>query len=183
MRVWLLGLHRMEGITSLAFCLPFSPLVLSHPRNFFIQIFPILLLFLGSASFRLYNSSSDFAVLFSPGKSKFPGWDLSTSHYPDLQIPIVPSSSSSSSGMRSWNIASDPGSWNSKSTDPSPDPAGSGADPQEDFTWSQFHLDNPGNFCLNQADDPAGMPEPGMPEHLDLLCWIWAELEDPRILG
>lgn len=114
---------------------------LSHPAPFF----------LGFASFRLYNSSSAFAVVFFPGKIQVSrlGFVLFPLSRCSRTIPILPSSSSSR--MRSWwgcNVASDPGSWNSKPTHPT---LGSGAGPEQDLTWSQFHLENPGNFLPEEG--------------------------------
>lgn len=135
----------------------FPPMVLSHPRNFFIQVLPFpscsFFFFFGFASFRLYNSSSTFAVVFFLGKIQVSrlGFVLFPLSRCSRTIPILPSSSSSSSRMRSWwgcNVASDPGSWNSKPTHPT---LGSGAGPEQDLTWSQFHLENPGNFLPEEG--------------------------------
>lgn len=145
-----MGLHRVGGITSLGF----SPHGVISSQEFFYSSssFPILLLFfLGFASFRLYNSSSAFAVVFFPGKIQVSrlGFVLFPLSRCSRTIPILPSSSSSR--MRSWwgcNVASDPGSWNSKPTHPT---LGSGAGPEQDLTWSQFHLENPGNFLPEEG--------------------------------
>lgn len=104
---------------------------LSHPRNFLIQelLFPSWSFFgiclLQALKFQL-NS------LF-PGKSEVSAWDLASSRYPGAPgaFPggILPSSSSRTDPCFccDWNILSAPGSWNSKSTDPSRDPGASRA--------------------------------------------------------
>lgn len=85
---------------------------------------------------------------------------------------ILPSSSSSSSWC-DQNVPGAPGSWNSKSLILAEilEPA-AGMCPGEDFTWSCFRLENPGNFCLE-------MPEPGMKGLPGSgLCWRIPGLRD-----
>lgn len=72
MGLWLPGWHGVGGITSLGVWVPFPPWFYLIPGIFLFKCFlshpgP----FLGSASFRLYNSSSAFAVLFFLGNPNF----------------------------------------------------------------------------------------------------------------
>lgn len=173
----------MGAITSLL--PPFFPLGFISSQEFFlIQVLPFPscsfffgICFLQALQFQLNLCWCLFSWEIQISRLGFVLFPLSRF---SRTIPILPSSSSSSSRASSWwdwNIASDPGSWNPKSTDPT----GSGAD----FTWSQFHLKNLGNFDLNQAGDPAGMPEHLECQNTWISCAVLdlEKLEDPRILG
>lgn len=168
------GFQDWEELTSLEFCLFVLSCGFLSSQEFSSSsaFFPILVLFFGIFPILwdlvgIFQFQLRFCCSLFPGKSEFSRLGSRCSvllppHPPgQISIPCV-----------SW---CDPGSWNSKSTDPS-------------WMWSrQLHgleLLSPlksWEFLAGQAADPAGMTEPGISHHLDLLCWIWDVLEDPRM--